>query len=318
MRTLPLLASLRPNSVAILMYHSVREPEQDSEWIGPGITHAPAIFSWQMEMLAGKFHPVTIDDVLLFLEGKKSLPRRAVAVTFDDGYLDNLEYAAPILQRFGISGAFYVTTSLIGQTCAPWFSQVRRAFFTTRRASWASSGHGRTLDISTPAARDAALLSAYDLCAPLVGDAQPRAVETIQRELEVEPAPPPQRLMMNWSEVRSLRKAGHIVGSHTVTHPNVAHIPEAAAHAELFDSKRCIEEQLQEEVKHFSYPHPALEPQWSGQTVSVAREAGYLTSVTTTRGPVRAGSNPLSLTRVRAPRSQNEFLWNLERAFATS
>ena len=300
------------------MYHSVREPEQDTDWIGPGITHATSIFSRQMELVAQKFSPVSIEDILLFVQGKKPLPRRAVAITFDDGYLDNLQFAAPILHRFGLQAAFYVTTDLIGQAGAPWFSQVRQAFFTTRCKSWQSSGQQRTWDLSTAPARDAALSWAYEQCASLVGEDQQRAVETIKSELEVNSALPERRLMMNWEEVRALRNAGHVVGSHTVTHPNVAHVPQEAARSEFVESKRRIEEQLQEPVVHFSYPHPALNPQWTETTSTMLGEAGYATAITTTRGPVRAGANPLSLKRMHAPRPEDEFLWTLERAFAAS
>jgi peptidoglycan/xylan/chitin deacetylase (PgdA/CDA1 family) len=315
---LPLVASLRPNAAVILMYHSVREPEQDANWIGPGITHATGVFSRQMELVALKFNPVTIEDVLLFVKGEKSIPNRAVAITFDDGYRDNLEFGAPILQRIGLHAAFYVTTALIGQAEAPWFSRLRRAFLSTRHTSWKSSGEQRTWDLSTAPARDAALSSAYELCAALAGDTQRQAVETIERELEVDSALPERRLMMNWNEVRTLRSAGHVVGSHTVTHPNVAHVPEEAARVEFVESKRQIEMQLQEPVAHFSYPHPALNPQWTETTLEMASQAGYATAVTTTRGPVRAGANPLSLKRMHAPRPEDEFLWTLERAFAAS
>jgi hypothetical protein len=68
-------------------------------------------------------------------------------------------------------------------------------------------------------------------------------------------------------------------------------------------------------VLHFSYPHPALNPQWNRGTVAITKEAGYQTAVTTTPGLVRSGDNPLTLTRVWTPRSEHEFLWNLEYAF---
>ncbi len=315
---LPLVASLRPNAAVILMYHSVRDPEQDAEWIGPGITHATGVFSRQMELVALTFNPVTLEDVLHFVKGEKSLPARAVAITFDDGYVDNLEFAAPILHRFGVPAAFYVTTDLIGKPEAPWFSQLHRAFLATRLTSWWSSGQQRTWDLSTAPARDAALSAAYELCAALVGDKQRRTVETIRRELEVESSLPARRLMMNWDEVRTLRRADHVVGSHTASHPNVAHVPEEAARTEFVESKRQIEEQLKEPVVHFSYPHPALNPQWTEATSVMVGKAGYTTAVTTNRGPVRAGANPLSLKRMHAPRPEDEFRWTLERAFASS
>jgi peptidoglycan/xylan/chitin deacetylase (PgdA/CDA1 family) len=320
-------ARLKPPAAIILAYHSVRdERERDGSWIAPGITHATAVFARHMELVARKFHPVTLDEVLLFVKGEKVLPPRAVAVTFDDGYLDNLEVAAPVLSRFGMSAAFYLTVSMIGQPDAPWFCRVRHAFMTTSCTQWDSSSHNGSSrnasshngvwDLSSPPRRDAALLAAYDICAPLVSFAQEDAVRTIENELQVHRTLPEHRLMMNWEEAKALRKAGHVVGSHTLTHPNVAHVADSEAqHAELVDSKSQMEKHLGEAVVHFSYPHPALNPQWNKQTLKITLEAGYSSALTTTKAPVAVGTNPLLLTRLNAPRPEYEFLWNLERAF---
>ena len=311
-------ARLSPPAAVILTYHSVRdEPETDADWIGPGITHATKVFARHMELIARQFNPVSLEEILLFLEGRKKLPRWAVAVTFDDGFLDNLEVAAPVLERFSIPAAFYLTVGLMGQPDAPWYSRVRHAFMTTHCKTWRSSRLHRTWDISDPSARDSALVGAYEMCAPLVADTQQSAVSAIERELEVESALPRHRFMMNWEEAKALSSAGHVVGSHTVTHPNIAHVSQdAALRAELFESKRQMEEHLHGPVTHFSYPHPALKPQWSDRTLAMTREAGYTAAVTTTSGPVRMGANPLLLSRINAPRPDHEFLWNLERAFS--
>ncbi|MGC2328821.1 MAG: polysaccharide deacetylase family protein [Candidatus Sulfotelmatobacter sp.] len=310
-------ARLKPPAAVILAYHSVRdEPERDSNWIAPGITHATKVFTRHMELVARKFHPVTLADILLFVKGEKVLPPRAVAVTVDDGYLDNLEVAAPVLSRFGISAAFYLTVGMIGQPDAPWFCRIRHAFMTTPCTRWDSSLHNKIWGLSSQAVRDAALLAAYDICAPLVDQAQAEAVRTIENELQVQQGVPAHRLMMTWDEAKALRRAGHVVGSHTLTHPNVAYVANSGAlRAELVESKSQIEKNLGEPVLHFSYPHPALNPQWSARTLDLTREAGYSTAVTTTKASVAIGSNPLLLTRLNAPRPEYEFLWNLERAF---
>jgi peptidoglycan/xylan/chitin deacetylase (PgdA/CDA1 family) len=269
-----------------------------------------------MELLSRKFTPVSLDDLLLFVRGEKELPGWPVAITFDDGFLDNVEIAAPVLDRYRIRAAFYLTSGLIGTSQSPWYSRVRHAILTTKRNSWQSSLQQRMFDLSSATARDAALLAGYDACAHLVKDAQSEAVNTIERELDVEGVLPQRRLMMNWDEAKSLQRAGHLVGSHTVTHPNVAHVEhDDDLRNEVAESKRVIEQQVGQPVAHFSYPHPALTPQWNERTVSATREAGYASAVTTTKGPVRKGANPLALKRINAPRAEHEFLWNLERAF---
>lgn len=310
----------KPRGAVILTYHSVRpELEQDADWMGPGITHAREVFRRQMELIAARFDPVTLEDLLLFIKDAKDLPGYPVVVTFDDGFLDNVEVAAPVLNQYGIRAAFYLTVGLIGTSESPWYSRLRHAVRTTKRDSWNSSLHQRGWDLRSAASRDAALLAAYDVCAPLVKEAQREAVNRIERELDVLPELPPGRMMMNWEEAKSLRRAGHIVGSHTVTHPNVAHIKDNDdLRRELGESKKVIEEHLGETAGHFSYPHPALTPQWDERTMAATRDAGYVSAVTTTRGPVQKGANPLALRRINAPRAEHEFLWNLERAFLKS
>ena len=130
---LRLAQGLGPTRVAILKYHSVQDdPARFEHSIGAGIIHSRRCFSEQMELLARRYNPVTLDDALLFLRGEKRLPRRPVVVTFDDGYLDNFEIAAPIMNRLGIPGTFYVMVAAIATERPPWFCRVRHAFGTTR------------------------------------------------------------------------------------------------------------------------------------------------------------------------------------------
>jgi peptidoglycan/xylan/chitin deacetylase (PgdA/CDA1 family) len=314
---LRLKARVKRPAALILMYHSVRQdPAQDQAWIAPGITHSTRVFTRHMELVAQRFNPVSLDDILLFLRGDAGLPRRAVAVTFDDGFVDNVEEAAPVLQRVGIPAAFYLVSSAIGNQDVPWYCRVRHAFLSTRAGAWDDSE--LTWNLMKPASRGAAMQSAYDGCSGLAGQSLRDAVERIERDLGFEGIQPPRRLMMSWEEAESLRRAGHIVGSHTMSHPNLAYVEsEEVLRAELGDSKYHIEEHLNAAVVHFSYPHPALSPQWNQRTLELARQIGYRSAATTTRGPVRADADPLLLSRIGAPHPDHEFLWALERAFSS-
>jgi len=305
-----------PGGAAILMYHSVQdEPERYANSIGTGIIHSTSMFARQMELISRRFSPVTIDDIRLFLSGGKALPSRAVAVTFDDGYADNAEVVAPILSRFGVRAAFYLTAGLIGTKNPPWFCRLRNAFAMTRKKEWLPPRNGQSWSLATAQERDAALLAAFNLCASSAGAALEHTIQHIEGGLDIEPFIGGSGLMMDWNQARALQRAGHIVGCHTLTHPNVAHVAMDVAHRELTESKRKLEEELNIPVRHFSYPHPALNPQWNNGTVAISKEAGYQTAVTTTPGLVRAGANPLILSRVWTPRSEHEFLWNLECSF---
>lgn len=307
-------SNLFEQGVAIIMYHSVMDDPLSAEQTMGGIIHSTQVFRRQMEIVAADFHAVSLNDVLRFLNGEATLPRRAVVVTFDDGYADNYQVANDILAPLGIPGAFYVTVDCIDKQRLPWPSLLRYAFMKSGKDSW-SEPDGATWPLLSIEHRMQAFERAAEYCSKLSGIPQDRFVELRRQELETEPPNLTQRLIMNWDEVRGLVRSGHTVGSHTMTHPNVAHISEADVQRELGDAKHRLEQELAIPIVHFSYPCPALQPHWAERTVSAARELGYQTAVTVDRGVVRKDANPFSLPRIRPTKTVDGLRWNLESAF---
>ena len=309
----PLATWLVGARVVILRYHSIQnDPEHYANSIGAGIIHVTSAFAAQMELVAQQYDPVTLDDVLAFAEGKVNLSPRSVAVTFDDGYADNYELAEPILRRFGIRASFYVAVDSIAARRPIWFCRLNHAFAMTRRQTWPDSTENCFHELGSRAAKRSAFLVASRRCALLAGGAQEAAVRRIEEELDVEPLSSEECPMLSWDQVRRLHRVGHIVGSHTLTHPNLAYVGDETLQKELTESKRKLEEELGIPVVHFSYPSPILEPHYTERTMSSINESGYRTAVTCTQGPVRIGHSPLALRRVSAAPARDEFLWNLD------
>jgi len=297
--------------VAILRYHSIRDqPERFAHSIGSGIIHTPEVFSGQMELVARKYDPVSLDEVVLFLQGEKDLARRPVAVTFDDGFADNHEIAAPLMERYGIRGTFYVTVSAIENPRPLWFCRLRHAFGRTDRPEFQMPG-GQCYRLDAREARREGFLAASAACARSCGTAQEQTIQAIEEALDVAPLAN-EGLMMSWNQIRALDRAGHIVGSHTLSHPNMAQISERDAEHELRESRCILEKQLGHEVRHFSYPNPILQPHWSTRTCEIAARVGYQTSVTSQSGAVAVSENPLAIPRNSVPHSEVEFQWVLE------
>jgi peptidoglycan/xylan/chitin deacetylase (PgdA/CDA1 family) len=309
-----LAGGLQGPGVAILMYHSVMDdPRVEGRTLG-GIGHSTEVFSRQMELIAREYIPVSLDDVMRALDGGQPLRPRSVVVTFDDGYADNHDVAMPILNRFGVPATFYITVDCVENAEAPWPSRLRYAFYTTKTISWHDI-NTKEWPLQDPQQRDQAYLYACDLCAKLAGEQQREFVEAVESALGTESPESFQRLMMTWDQVRALLKGGHIVGSHTMTHPNMAYVDDGAARRELSDSKLRLEEVLRSPVVHFSYPCPALWPHWNESTRKMSQEVGYRTAVTTVGGRVRTNDDPLALRRVRPSKEVDALRWNLECTF---
>src|SRR6516164_242217 len=308
-------ARLRVRSAAILMYHSVLEdPGQVASSLGRMI-HGRRVFQDQMELLAKEFNPVTLDHVLRFIRGEEDLPHRAVAVTFDDGYADNYDVALPILEQVGVPAAFYATVDCVENRRLPWPSRLRFAFFTTLKSAWRDDT-GKVWPLSTLQQRSESYLAACDRLAQLAGEQQVKLILRIESDLGRTLPKQCGQWMLTWGQLRGLAQKGHIVGSHTMTHPNLAYLGVADARWELVESKRRLELQIGQTVAHFSYPCPALTPNWSDVTTEESRCAGFQTAVTTSSGLVDRYDNPLALRRIPPTKSLDGMRWNLEAAFA--
>ena len=74
-RALSLASRFTGHGVAIIMYHSVMSDPSSAQTTLGNIIHSTEVFRGQMENISRYFHPVSLDDVLLFLKGEKTLPR---------------------------------------------------------------------------------------------------------------------------------------------------------------------------------------------------------------------------------------------------
>jgi peptidoglycan/xylan/chitin deacetylase (PgdA/CDA1 family) len=268
-----------------------------------------------MEMISREYRPTTLDDVHLFLTGRKDLPPRAVAVTFDDGYTDNYDTAAPILNDLGIPATFYLTVDCVEKGSLPWPARLRRVLLASSVPNWRAPGGG-VWPLKDREQRNQVFAWACEHGAKLAGGEQERWVQSLEAELGNGHPTSNERWMMTWDQARTLARRGHSVGSHSMTHPNMAYVSLKEAERELKLSKHRLEQALGVSIVHFSYPCPALSPHWKEQTVELSRRLGYMTAVTADGGPVRRHDNPLCLRRVRPTKEVEALRWNLERAFA--
>ncbi len=98
----------------IVMYHHVGHLPPKPDAIRRDLTVSPAEFEKQLQHFkAQAIETVDLDAVMDHLAGRATLPPKAVALTFDDGYDDNFEFAFPLLKQYGMTGTFFVTTGFI-------------------------------------------------------------------------------------------------------------------------------------------------------------------------------------------------------------
>jgi peptidoglycan/xylan/chitin deacetylase (PgdA/CDA1 family) len=94
-----------PDRTVVLTYHSIRPPGLYK------YSTSAALFEAHLEWLAAHCTVVGFEEVLLPAEQPRGKPR--VAITFDDGYQDNVEIALPLLQKYRLTATFFITTGLL-------------------------------------------------------------------------------------------------------------------------------------------------------------------------------------------------------------
>lgn len=294
-----LKAGVKGDSVAaVLMYHSIPSPQEQS-WMDPCNCLSAELFERQIRFLARHRHVMSIDQLVQKLRNKETLQRGSVAITFDDGYLNNLRVAAPILARYRLPATIYLATSYVSNQENQWIDTLYSAFRArTRHLLGLSNLSLSNWDLSKPSHTEMAYRAiAHHLitCTPKQRQAVLSAID-----LQLAPAARPPRLTMNWDEVRELRQnyPNITVGVHTANHIDLStHYQQTDYEMELSIAHLLAE--TGERPQHLAFPYNRYNAKAQGQVAAHLRSA-----VATARDPVvRSQTSPYALPRLEAPQS---------------
>jgi peptidoglycan/xylan/chitin deacetylase (PgdA/CDA1 family) len=227
---------------------------------------------------------------------KGTVPPGAVAITFDDGYRDNYEYAFPILKKYGLTATIFVATGVTGSSNLLWHDRMFDAFrYTTKERARVLNWNLPELILDSPEKRQESVNSVRARARTLWGDALSRFTDDIEDALRPQvPSGPPR--MLNWDQIKEMHRAGIAFGSHTVTHPILSFLPRHELIVEIGDSKRHLEEQLGEPICTFAYPNGQV-ADFGDEAKAVLQECGYRCAVTTISGFNRNLADPFELKR---------------------
>lgn len=290
--------------LSILIYHRVfRQPDA----LFPEEVDMQA-FLWQMRAVKKFFNVLPLGLAVEKLVAK-SLPDRALSVTFDDGYADNAEVALPILRELNLPATFFISTQYINGG-RMWNDSIIE---TVRRAK------GEWLDLTamelgkhplgtSNKKRKAieALLAQLKYLAP---DERLGAVEKIARVAGQEL---PGDLMLTTRQIKRLVDSGMEIGAHTVSHPILTSLTTTQAQREISEGKETLEELTGHKIKLFAYPNgkPGIDYDYSH--VKIVRKLGFSAAVTTSWGVARDGTDIYQLPRFTPwDRSPGRFVFRL-------
>ena len=275
----------RRGGPAILMYHRIATPDVDP-W---GLSVSPERFAEQVQALRARRTILSMDAFVARLQSG-DLPHDAVALTFDDGYLDNLHQAKPILEAADVPATVFLTTGRIGTGEEFWWDELARMVLSRAEPLSASvTVEPDGLQIELPpidpemeprvtwrawdrpvTAREATyrtLWQALQDCAP---DSREGAMAQLRRVFGAT-RPNPEDLPMRAADVRRLVSDRVSVGAHGCTHQPLTSLPAAARVEEIQRSRVEAEALSGLPVTGFAYPHGDRD----AETIDMVRRAGY-------------------------------------------
>ncbi len=239
----------------ILLYHGVM-PRQGDRSEGDHKHVAESLFEEQLDFLQSLYEIVPLHDMIqAMLQGEDC--RGRLAITFDDGYLNNAECAAPILARRRLSAAIFLATGFIGEERWAWTDRLERAVELAQPAcARVDSMEGISLRAMDEARRTQLLARLKDHLKRLDWRESDRQVANVERDLGVEPvAPYGKYRFMSWDDARRLHSMGFEIGAHTINHAILSRVAPEEARREIQESRAKIQAEIGFCSNTFCYPN---------------------------------------------------------------
>jgi len=276
--------------LVVFGWHNVEKTWYSDPRRGSG----PRGLAQQLRLLRTFANVLPLESALADLTEGRPLPPRAVALTFDDGYRDNLTVAGPILRDLGLPATCFLVPGLLSRTAKPWWEELAHAVAhaTVDEITWEQRRH----PLRTIVERRAAL-------SPLVQGLKDRDRTAREASVEkiVELLAPSRRFhtdehFMDWNEALRLRDY-MTIGSHSLHHAILSQEDDAAQTADLCSARAQLQERLEVEAPVLAYPNGSAADYASG-TLKAAQRAGHSHAVTTRPGVNKATTPRFEVRRI--------------------
>jgi peptidoglycan/xylan/chitin deacetylase (PgdA/CDA1 family) len=310
---------LWPAGGVVLLYHRIADPATDPQRLAV----SPSNFADHLAVLAERGRPLPLDE-LVDRARRGDVPPGAVAVTFDDGYADNLYGALPLLKQARVPATVFISTGVLRNHQEFWWDRLERlllepgllpgdlrlpiggqtmawqlgqsAVYTEddreRHAAWTVE------ERECPTGRHRAYVDLCRLLRRLPGEARDQALAALAALAGNAPGVRDGHRALVASEVATLADAQLItIGSHTESHSSLANLTSDMQLHEIAEARQQLQALTRTPVAALAYPFGGPDDV-SDQTVSAARRAGVSIACTTEPGSMRPGVDPLRIPRI--------------------
>ena len=277
----------------ILLYHRVAELRCDPQLLAVKPQH----FGEHLEIIKNQCSPVPLQKLVAGLRGKTQT-EFPVAITFDDGYADNLVQAQPLLRRYSVPATVFVTAGYVGSGREFWWDELERlilepAFLPKtlkldilegENLTWELGEGSHAVDawrgwnvqvLENPTPRHALYRCLCDLLRPLPEQRRADVLGYIQKWAGMGSAGRPTHLSLTTAELAELDREDLVeIGAHTCTHSLLSSLSKGEQKKDVQDSKKILEKILNHEVSSFAYPFGGR-VDYNEDSLAAVHDAGF-------------------------------------------
>lgn len=305
----------RPTAL-VLMYHRVAQPATDS-W---NLAVSPAHFAQQLHVLRRLGTVISAAELAERLH-QGTLKRRSIAITFDDGYLDNYLVAQPLLTQYQLPATFFIVSEHVGLNQEFWWDELAGIVLESEQlppalaltlpdgsrfeATVGTEQHltpalrqqhqqWRATEQTPPTQRAALFYQLWQRLRPLLAPAQQACLRQLRAWAGWPPGTRPAYQTVSLSQLRAWRQAPLVtIGAHTASHPALASHPAPQQQAELAAGRQALHQALGQPPALVAYPYGSYTP----ETARLAAQLGFEAAFTTEGRPVTPTADPHRLGR---------------------
>lgn len=247
------------NTFHILLYHGVHGDDVMLAGRNSSGKHISASrFRTQMRWLSENRPVISMETIAEAYRENKELPEGAVAVTFDDGFLNNYSEAWPVLEEYKLPATIYLATGFIGTGRMIWSDVLEANILGAAIDQITLNFPDGLLDWPLEGIDDrvAAFLKIKEICKRLPNDAKDEVVAQVTSLSGATVATDhPLYAFMSWDEVQTMNFSPLIeFGAHTVDHVSLAKVSEEVMASQIDESVAALEQNLGHACHYFSYP----------------------------------------------------------------
>lgn len=284
---------MKKHRVLTLYYHRVNSLELDYNLL----CVSPIKFRQQMLYLKHNY------QIVRFEEDWSMLDSDAVAITFDDGYLDNLEYALPVLEELEVPATVFISTGTMGQDRELWWDELELLLLEGRefpsQFDLCDDHFGYQWDTSTLEYRKNCYAGLHHLMKNYISfEKRENWLWQLWRWRGLKRTPRENYRTLSRTDCKELAKSKMVsIGAHTISHPSLGSLSRESQEFEIKTSIEKISQIVNRKITLFSYPFGKLESDFNQDTIEICRKHGICKAASTESALWKPSTDPYKIPR---------------------